>query len=192
MRGKQWSISQERQLRELVKEGRGTSEISKIMGKTLISVRSKMYHLGLSVVDAAALHPVAASVASIASVASTPNATVNQTSVDPPPSAVIAEAAPVIGSESPTATSLSTDLFTAQLKRDEPLPSIEEKLRVLDAALVALERPGLSTAEISRLNKIIQGVKVYQELFVHFVNYRALETELVELRKQLASEKKQQ
>jgi hypothetical protein len=53
------------------------------------------------------------------------------------------------------------------------LPSIEEKLRVLDAALVALEKPGLSMAEISRLNKIILGVKVYQEAFVHFVNYRA-------------------
>jgi hypothetical protein len=35
------------------------------MGKTLVSVRSKMYHLGLSVVDAAAVFPtIAASVAS--------------------------------------------------------------------------------------------------------------------------------
>jgi transcription termination factor NusB len=69
------------------------------------------------------------------------------------------------------------------------LPSVEAKLRVLDAALVALEKPGLSMAEIARLNKIILGVKVYQELFAQFVNYRALETELVELRRQLASER---
>jgi len=38
------------------------------MGKTRVSVRSKMYHLGLSVVDAAAVFlTIAASVASIAS-----------------------------------------------------------------------------------------------------------------------------
>jgi len=67
LRGKLWSIEQERQLRELLKAGAGIAEISKVMGKTLVSVRSKTYHLGLSVVDAAALQPIAASVASIAS-----------------------------------------------------------------------------------------------------------------------------
>jgi hypothetical protein len=71
------------------------------------------------------------------------------------------------------------------------LPSVEEKLRVLDAALVALEQPGLRAAEVSRLHNIIQGVKVYQQLFADFVNYRELETEILELRKQLASEKNQ-
>ena len=56
----------------LVAEGVGFAEISRVMGKTLVSVRSKMYHLGLSVVDAAAVFStIAASVASIASVAST-------------------------------------------------------------------------------------------------------------------------
>lgn len=46
----------------------GTEGISRVMGKTRVSVRSKMYHLGLSVVDAAAVPPtIAASVASIAS-----------------------------------------------------------------------------------------------------------------------------
>jgi hypothetical protein len=54
-----------------------------------------------------------------------------------------------------------------------------------------LERPGLSTAEISRLHNVIQGVKVYQQLFADFVNYLALESEILELRKQLASEKNQ-
>jgi transcription termination factor NusB len=71
------------------------------------------------------------------------------------------------------------------------LPSVEEKLRVLDAALVALERPGLRAAEISRLHNIIQGVKVYQQLFADFVNYRAIESEVLELRKQFAADKSQ-
>jgi hypothetical protein len=75
------------------------------------------------------------------------------------------------------------------LKKTGPLPSVEEKLKVLDAALVALERPGLRAVEISRLHNIIMGVKVYQQLFADFVNYRGLESEVVELRRQLAAEK---
>jgi hypothetical protein len=78
-----------------------------------------------------------------------------------------------------------------RLKTGGPLPSIEEKLRVLDAALVTLETPGLSMAEIARLNKLIQGTKIYQELFANFVNYRALENKVLELEKQLAGQKKE-
>jgi hypothetical protein len=78
-----------------------------------------------------------------------------------------------------------------ELKATRSLPIVEEKLRVLDAALVALERPGLHATEISRLHNIIQGVKVYQQLFADFVNYRTLESEVLELRRQLVSEKKQ-
>jgi len=77
------------------------------------------------------------------------------------------------------------------LKATGPLPSIEEKHRVLDAALVALEQPGLHATEITRLHNIIQGVKVYQQLFADFVNYQTLKTKVLELRRQLASEKKQ-
>jgi hypothetical protein len=57
LRGKLLSIEQERQLRKLVAEGVGIAEISRVMGKTRVSVRSKMYHLGLSEVDAAAISP---------------------------------------------------------------------------------------------------------------------------------------
>jgi hypothetical protein len=72
MRGKPWSIDEERHLRQLIEAGNGIDKISQVMGKTRVSVRSKMYHLGLSVVDAAAVSPtIAVSVASIASVAST-------------------------------------------------------------------------------------------------------------------------
>ena len=34
------------------------------------------------------------------------------------------------------------------MKAIGPLPSVEEKLRVLDATLVALERPGLHAADV--------------------------------------------
>jgi len=96
------------------------------MGKTRVSVRSKMYHLGLSVVDAAAVSPtIAVSVASIASVASTPKPTIDHAPLDHAPSQV-----PIIYHQ-PAASSASApcpsevDAFAA-LKKNEPLPSVKE------------------------------------------------------------------
>jgi hypothetical protein len=170
LRGKPWLVEEERQLREHLSNGVSVDEIARIMGKTRLSIRGKMNNLGLTVVVAAARQHNAAT-------------TITTTSVP-----TIVEPNPYHTSVS-SAESNNTDLFAAQIRNDGPLPSVEAKLRVLDAALVALEKPGLSMAEIARLNKIILGVKVYQELFAQFVNYRALETELVELRRQLASER---
>ena len=190
LRGKLWSIEQERQLRKLVAEGVGIAEISRVMGKTRVSVRSKMYHLGLSVVDAAAVPPtIAASVASIASVTSTPEPIVDNPICDPVPSQV-----PIIDHQ-PAASSASApcpnevDAFAAQLKENAPLPTIEEQLHVLNAAIVALRRPGISRVEVARYSKIIDGVKVYNDLFAKFVDYRGLEIKVLELEKRLASEK---
>jgi len=173
LRGKQWSVEEERQLRELINKGVSVDEIAQIMCKTRLSIRGKMNNLGLTVVVAAARqHNVATT-------------TITTTSM-----AQVVDDAPTVGT-TPAPNPGNIDLFAVQLKRDEPLPSVEEKIRVLDAALVALEQPGLRATEISRLHNIIQGVKVYQQLFADFVNYRALESEVLELRKQLAAEKNQ-
>jgi hypothetical protein len=147
-----------------------------------------MYHLGLSVVDAAAVSPtIAVSVASIASVASTPEPIIDHAPLDHVPSQV-----PIIDHQ-PAADSASlsseVDAFAAQLKENAPLPTIEEQLHVLNAAIVELRRPGISRAEVARNSKIIDGVKVYNELFAKFVDYRGLETKILELEKRLANEK---
>ena len=81
------------------------------------------------------------------------------------------------------------DAFAAQLKENAPLPTIEEQLHVLNAAIVELRRPGISRAEVARYSKIIDGVKVYNDLFAKFVDYRGLEIKVLELEKRLASEK---
>jgi hypothetical protein len=168
MRGKPWSIDEERHLRQLVEEGKGFSDISQVMGKSRVSVKDKIYNLGLSLKDNThSQFPVAVSSLSSSS-----------------------SMAPIVNPV-PAVDLVSVNEVALELKATGPLPSVEEKLRVLDAALVALERPGLCTVEISRLHNIIQGVKVYQQLFADFVNYRALESEVLELRRQLASEKKQ-
>jgi hypothetical protein len=135
-----------------------------------------MYNLGLVLVDAARVVSVP--------VASTPCPAANQVPVD----GVSGAPAPAAG-YLPGADSSNVDVFANQLKKEGPLPSIEQKLWVLDAALAGLDKPGLSVAEASRLNKIILGVKVYTELFAQYVKYKALEDEVVELRKQLASER---
>ncbi|HLE74912.1 MAG TPA: hypothetical protein VI864_02580 [Candidatus Bathyarchaeia archaeon] len=75
---------------------------------------------------------------------------------------------------------------SSKLVLPEELPSVEEALKTLSAALKLLEKPGLSKAEIQRLRSIISGVKIYKELFADYVNYRGLEAELFELREKYA------
>ena len=47
LRGKIWSVDEERQLRLLVEEGKGSDEISRVMGKTRVSLKAKLSNLGL-------------------------------------------------------------------------------------------------------------------------------------------------
>jgi hypothetical protein len=63
------------------------------------------------------------------------------------------------------------------------LPSVEEMLKKLVAAVCALETPGLDKSEVSRLRGIIAGVNSYQGLLADYMDYRGLEAELLELRK---------
>jgi IS30 family transposase len=72
-----------------------------------------------------------------------------------------------------------------QIKLDIPdeLPSVEQALKLLVAAMNALSQPGLSKSDIQRLRNVVSTVKTYQGLFADYVHYREIETELVELRK---------
>ena len=68
----------------------------------------------------------------------------------------------------------------------DELPSIEEKLKTLVAALKDLETRKLDKTDVLRLRTIIQGVKVYQELIAEYVDYRGLEAEMLEWREKYA------
>jgi len=50
LRGKIWSIEEEKQLRELVLQGLGLTQIAQVMGKKRLSVKAKIYNLSLSLV----------------------------------------------------------------------------------------------------------------------------------------------
>jgi hypothetical protein len=71
---------------------------------------------------------------------------------------------------------------TTKLTLPSELPTVEDELKVLSAALKALEQPGLEQSETLRLRSIIQGVRIYKDLFADYVDYRGIEMELVELR----------
>jgi hypothetical protein len=73
-----------------------------------------------------------------------------------------------------------------KLKLPEELPSIEETLKTLEAALEALQTPGLEKTDVLRLRSIIAGAKAYKELLADYINYRGLEAELLELREKYA------
>ena len=82
--------------------------------------------------------------------------------------------------ESENNTSSSSTL--SKLVLPDELPSIEEKLKTLVAALQQLESGKLDKIDVLRLRTIIQGVKVYQDLVAEYVDYRGLVAEMVEWR----------
>lgn len=167
MRGKQWSVDEERQLRQLVEDGRSVDEISKVMGKSVLSVKAKLFNSGLNKLRVATI--VGGTVATTTATTTTPAAT------------------PLGGSGGEVA--FVPVCVGGDLKLPERLPSVEEELKILAAAVEGLRQPGLSRSEQARLHYIIEGVKAYQGLFTKYVNYEGLEAEVLELRRQLASEK---
>ncbi len=72
---------------------------------------------------------------------------------------------------------------TSRLDLPKELPTIEEAMKTLAAALKSLERQDLKTSEILRLKSIIQGVKIYKEIFADYVDYLGIEAEQAELRR---------
>jgi hypothetical protein len=136
VKGKPWTVDEEKHLQVLLKENKGIRAIAKALGKTRDSVRMKLARLEVEVVQG-----------------------------------------------EKTMRSTSTCASWA-LPRE--LPSIEEELKVLAAALKALETPNLDKTEVLRLRGIIQGVKVYQELLADYLDYRGLDSELLEWREKYA------
>jgi hypothetical protein len=137
VKGKPWTVDEEKQLRVLLAENKSVRAIAKVLGKTRDCVRIKIARLGLEVVVQ-------------------------------------------------TEKSQRTTTTSASWVLPCELPSIEEELKVLAAALKSLETPNLDKTEVLRLRGIIQGVKVYQELLADYLDYRGLDSELLEWREKYA------
>jgi len=73
---------------------------------------------------------------------------------------------------------LSGSLLSSTLVLPKDLPSVEEALLKVAAAMKALEKPGLSKTEIMRLRTLIQTSGLYQKRFAEYVNYRQIEAKV--------------
>ena len=89
----------------------------------------------------------------------------------------------VVGHEEKSAGTTTIDKEEeTRIRLDIPveLPSVEEALKILAAAMNALSQPGLSRADIQRLAKVVNAVKAYQKLFGEYMQYREIEVKLEE------------
>jgi hypothetical protein len=125
LRGKPWSIDEERRLRQLVEEEESFCGISQVMGRSRVAVKNKLYNLGLSLINNTQSQiPIAVS-SSPSSSSTTPT-----------------------NNAAPAVDSVGINEVTLELKATGPLPSVEEKLRVLDAVRQFLERQRYSFSVI--------------------------------------------
>lgn len=81
----------------------------------------------------------------------------------------------------PEKISPSTTTTLVNLKLPEHLPSVEEQLKVLAAAIDALRSSSLGKEDVLRLRAIIQGIRVYQEKLAEYVDYRGIEAKVIDL-----------
>ena len=76
--------------------------------------------------------------------------------------------------------------ITAQLDIPEELPSLEEVLKIVAAAVDKASQPGLGKIELQRLDTIATLFKTYAQGLERYVGYRKIEAKLLELDKKYA------
>jgi len=70
---------------------------------------------------------------------------------------------------------------SSSLKLPKDLPSLEETLRILAAALETSKQSGLDRVEVQRLQVTANLAKTYEELLDSYVQYRKIEAKLIEM-----------
>lgn len=71
---------------------------------------------------------------------------------------------------------------TTSLELPKELPSVEEALKILAAALKGATQPGLDKVEVQRLQVVATLAKTYKDLLADYINYREIERQMIELR----------
>jgi hypothetical protein len=160
LRGRQWSVEEERLLRQLVEDGRSLDDISKVMGKSVLCVKGKLFNSGLNKLR----------------VATSLGGAVATTTTTPAPETSVSGTVTVGG----IALKLREQLSTIE----ENLRLLDATNALLTDPAATLNRDA-----VFRLRTAILGAKTYHELYVKYVDIRRLEDEVLELRRQLAAEK---
>ena len=84
----------------------------------------------------------------------------------------------VVATENLGGTTTSTS--EGELILPEDLPSIEEALLKLAAAMKALENPKLTKTDVMRLRTLIQSSTLYQKRYADYIGYRKMERKVIE------------
>jgi hypothetical protein len=71
---------------------------------------------------------------------------------------------------------------TSELVIPKELPTIQEALKILAAAMKALAEPGLDDVEVRRLQALVTAVRTYETSFANYVRYLEIEKMLVEMK----------
>jgi hypothetical protein len=71
--------------------------------------------------------------------------------------------------------------FSSKLELPSDLPTIEETLQILAAALWKSAEAGLNKDEVQRLQVVSNLAKTYKEAFADYANYLGIEERLAEL-----------
>jgi len=135
VKGKPWTIEEEKKLAELLKSEKPLGVIAESLNKSPEAVVKKIRRLKLEVVV-------------------------------------------------PT---LQHQTTTTKLVLPKELPSVEEALKMLAAALKASCKPGLDKVEVQRLQVVATLARTYKELLADYINYRGIEAELAEMKEQCAA-----
>jgi len=76
---------------------------------------------------------------------------------------------------------------TTTLELPKELPTVEEALKILAGALMAAGEPDLDRVEVQRLQAVATLARTYKELLADYIDYRLIETKLVELEAKYAA-----
>lgn len=71
---------------------------------------------------------------------------------------------------------------TSDLVIPKELPTIQEALKILAAAMKALAEPGLDDVEIRRLQALVTAIRTYETSFANYVRYLEIEKKLLEMK----------
>jgi hypothetical protein len=81
----------------------------------------------------------------------------------------------------------SDQVTNTALPLPDELPSVEETLKELAAALRAAKQPGLNKVEVQRLQAIATLARTYKEILADYVNYREIEAKLADMEEKYAA-----
>jgi len=70
---------------------------------------------------------------------------------------------------------------SSSLKLPSELPSVEEALKILAAALQESTKKGLDKVEVQRLQVVATLSRTYKDLLADYIDYRGIEAKLLEL-----------